>query len=55
MKKEMLNAVKVYNGQEKLEDLILNIVEKELEDKFNELYNQTQADIVIHDEERWVA
>lgn len=55
MKKTKLKAVRIYNGEERLEDLLLSIIKKELESKFDELYNQTQADTVIHNKEGWVA
>lgn len=54
MKKTKLEVTRVYNNQEKLEDLLLQIVEDELESQFEELYNKTQAGAVIN-QERLVA
>ena len=54
MKKTKLEAVRIYKEENKLEDLLLQIVENELDTKFEELYNNTQADTVIN-QERLVA
>ena len=54
MEKIKLEVTRVYNNKEKLEDLLLQIVENELESQFEELYNKTQADTVIN-QERLVA
>ena len=54
MKKTKLKVERIYKEENKLEDLLLQIIENELESKFEELYNQTQADTVIN-QERLVA
>ncbi len=59
--KRTLKAKRVHNTQDiKLEEILLEIVENRLEDNLDALYNQHQADTVIHEnkvqnDERWVA
>mgnify|MGYP000849813376 FL=1 len=46
---------RIYKEEDKLEDLLLQIVENELDTKFEEIYNKPQADTVINQKERLVA
>lgn len=46
---------RIYKEENKLEDLLLEIIENELATKFEEMYNKPQADTVINQEERLVA
>ncbi|CAK7050575.1 hypothetical protein [Tissierella sp.] len=54
--KTTLKVKRIYKEENKLENLILEIIENELDTKFEELYNKTQtADTVINQNERLVA